>query len=138
MNREMVIRFPGGKRVDADYHGFTIKTDQSVQDGGENSAPTPSALFFAAIGACTGLYALNFCEKRHIDPGRVKMTVELQLHPKTHMVEKIIFKTDLPPEFPEKYTTALERSMGLCYVKKHFEQPPQFEFTTRIHKANPR
>ena len=136
MDRKMIIRFPGGKRVDTDYHGFTIKTDQSQEDGGDHSAPTPSSLFFAAIGACTGLYALNFCEKRNIDPARVKMTVELQLHEKTHMVEKIIFKTDLPPEFPEKYTAALVRSMNLCYVKKHFEHLPQLEFVTRIEKAN--
>ncbi len=135
MNRQMIIRFPGGKRVDTEYKGFTIKTDQSREDGGDNSAPTPSDLFFASIGACTGLYALSFCEKRNIDPARVKMTVELQTHEKTHMVEKIIFKLDLPPEFPEKYTAALVRSMELCYVKKHFEQPPQFEFITRIQKA---
>ena len=43
-------------------------------------------------------------------------------------VEKIIFKIDLPPEFPEKYTSAIIKSMNLCYVKKHLEQPPQFEF----------
>ena len=134
MNRKMIIRFPGGKRVDTDYEDFTIKTDQSAADGGDNSASTPSALFFASIGACTGLYALNFCEKRNIDPDRVKMTVELQLHEKNHMVEKIIFKIDLPPEFPEKYSAALVRSMNLCYVKKHFEHPPQFEFVTRIGK----
>ena len=135
MDRKMIIRFPGGKRVDTDYQGFTIQTDQSPEDGGDNSAPTPSSLFFAAIGACTGLYALNFCEKRNIDPARVQMTVELQLDEKTHLVEKIIFHTDLPPEFPEKYTAALVRSMNLCYVKKHFEQPPQFEFVARIQEA---
>jgi hypothetical protein len=46
------------------------------------------------------------------------------------MVEKMIFNIDLSPEFPQKYTSALIRSMKLCYLKKHFEQPPQFEFVT--------
>lgn len=44
------------------------------------------------------------------------------------MVEKIIYKINLSPEFPEKYTSALIKSMNLCYVKKHLEQPPEFEF----------
>ena len=126
----MEIRFPGGKKVDAVFKGFTIKTDQSEKDGGEGSAPTPTFMFLSSLGTCAGIYALNFCEKRKIDPGQVKLSVELQSHEKTYMVEKIIFNIDLAPEFPQKYTSALIRSMKLCYLKKHFEQPPQFEFVT--------
>ena len=132
MSTQMEIHFPGGKKVNSEYKGFTIKTDQSKKDGGEGTAPTPSDLFFASVGACMGFYALGFCTKRKIDPGQIKLTVEMQSHEKTHMVEKIIFKIDLDPEFPPKYTSALIRAMELCYVKKHFEQPPQFEFV--IHQ----
>ncbi len=130
MSMSMEIRFPGGKKVYSEYKGFTVKTDQSKEDGGENTAPPPSDLFFASIGACMGIYALNFCEKRNIDPRTLKLTVELRSNEKTHMVEKILFKIGLPPEFPQKYTSALIRAMQLCYLTKHFEQPPQFEFET--------
>ena len=130
MSMNMEIHFPGGKKIYTDYKGFTIKTDQGKKDGGEGTAPTPSDLFFASVGACMGFYALNFCEKRKIDPGQLKLSVELQSHEKTHMVEKIVFNIDLGPDFPQKYTSALIRAMMLCYVKKHFEQPPQFEFVT--------
>ncbi|MBW2336713.1 MAG: OsmC family protein [Deltaproteobacteria bacterium] len=128
MNKEMKISFPGGKRVFSDYNGFSVETDQSKEDGGDSSAPTPSELFFASIGTCTALYALRFCESRKIDTAKLKIKIELQSDPKTYMVEKIIFKINLPPEFPEKYASALIKSMNLCYVKKHLEQPPQFEF----------
>jgi len=130
MSMSMEIRFPGGKKVYSEYKGFTVKTDQSKEDGGENTAPPPSDLFFASIGACMGIYALNFCEKRNIDPRTLKLTVELRSNEKTHTVEKILFKIGLPPEFPQKYTSALIRAMQLCYLTKHFEQPPQFEFET--------
>ena len=63
----MEISFPGGKKVDAFFQGFTIKTDQSEKDGGEGSAPTPSFLFLASLGTCAGIFALNFCQKRKID-----------------------------------------------------------------------
>ncbi len=128
MNKEMKISFPGGKRVFSDYNGFSVETDQSKEDGGDSSAPTPSELFFASIGTCTALYALRFCESRKFDTTKLKIKIELQSDPKTYMVEKIIFKINLPPEFPEKYASALIKSMNLCYVKKHLEQPPQFEF----------
>jgi ribosomal protein S12 methylthiotransferase accessory factor len=131
MNMSMEIQFPGGRKVYSDYKGFTIKTDQSKKDGGEGTAPTPSDLFFASLGACMGIYALDFCVKRKIDPEQLKLSAELQSNEKSYMVEKMIFHMDLGPEFPQKYTSALIRSLKLCYLKKHFEQPPQFEFVTR-------
>jgi len=36
---DMDIYFPGGKRVYADYGGFTIETDQPARGGGDDSAP---------------------------------------------------------------------------------------------------
>jgi len=130
MSMSMEINFPGGRKVNSVYKGFTIKTDQSKEDGGDGTAPTPSDLFFASLGACMGLYALDFCKKRKIDPDQLKLSVEFQSHEKTHMVEKMLFNIDLGPEFPQKYTSALIRAMKLCYLKQHFEQPPQFEFVT--------
>ena len=130
MSMSMEISFPGGRKVNSDYKGFTIKTDQSKADGGDDTAPTPSDLFFASLGACMGLYALDFFRKREIDPGQLKLSVELLTHEKTHMVEKMISNIELGPEFPQKYTTALIRAMKLCYLKQHFEKPPQFEFVT--------
>ncbi len=132
MDQKMEIRLVGGKKIYADYKGFTIQTDQSVKDGGDNSAPTPSDLFFASLATCSGLYALSFCEKRKIDAADLKIRMALESDQKTHMVKKIVFKISLPPEFPEKYTSALIKSMNLCYVKKHLEQPPAFEFNVDI------
>ena len=127
----MEIRFPGGKKVDADFKGFTIKTDQGEKDGGEGSAPTPSFLFLASLGTCAGLYALNFCEKRKIDTAKLKLELEFKTHKKTHMVEKVRLKLTLPPDFPQKYKPAIIKAVDLCYVKKHLHEPPEFETITQ-------
>jgi ribosomal protein S12 methylthiotransferase accessory factor len=115
----MEISFAGGKKVDAVFKGFTIKTDQSEKDGGEGSAPT-----------CAGLYALNFCEKRKIDTQDLRLVLDFKTHKKTHMVEKIRMTLTLPPDFPEKYTAAIVKAVDLCYVKKHLHEPPEFETIT--------
>ena len=125
------VSFSGGKKVDAMFKGFTIKTDQSEKDGGEGSAPTPSFLFFASLGTCAGLYALNFCEKRKIDTAQLKLVLDFETDPKTHMVKKIVMQLTLPPNFPEKYVPAIIRAMDLCYVKKHLHEPPEFETITQ-------
>ena len=56
---EMKVYFPGGKRVYADYGGFTIETDQPARGGGDDSAPAPFDLFLASIGTCAGIFALG-------------------------------------------------------------------------------
>jgi ribosomal protein S12 methylthiotransferase accessory factor len=127
----MEISFPGGKKVDALFKGFTIKTDQLERDGGESSAPTPTYMFFASLGTCAGIYALNFCQKRKIDTQKLKLVLDLKTNKKSHMVEKIRMTLTLPPEFPEKYTAAIIKAMNLCYVKKHLHEPPEFETITQ-------
>ena len=65
---DMKVYFPGGKRVYADYGGFTIETDQPARGGGDDSAPAPFDLFLASIGTCAGIFALGFMQQRGIDP----------------------------------------------------------------------
>ena len=127
----MEISFPGGKKVNAQFNGFTIKTDQNKKDGGDDTAPTPSFLFLASLGTCAGIYALNFCEKRKMDTEKLKLVLDFEHDPKTHMVKKVLMKLMLPPDFPEKYIPAIIKAMDLCYVKKHLHEPPEFETTTQ-------
>ena len=126
----MEISFPGGKKVDAIFKGFTIKTDQIEKDDGEGSAPTPTFLFLASLGTCAGIYALNFCENRKIDTEKLKLTLEFESDQKTHMIKKVNMRLTLPPNFPEKYIPAIVKAMDLCYVKKHLHASLEFEAIT--------
>jgi ribosomal protein S12 methylthiotransferase accessory factor len=47
------------------------------------------------------------------------------------MVEQIEVEIQVPPDFPEKYLPSLVRSVDLCSVKKHLEQPPEFRVFTQ-------
>ena len=122
---DMVIDFPGGLRVDANFGPYTVATDQPGPYGG-GSAPTPFATFLASIGTCAGIYVLGFC----LPTDGVRIVQSLQADPRTGMVSKVLLDIQLPPEFPEKYKTAVIRAADQCAVKKHFEQPPQFEVFT--------
>ena len=127
---EMTIDFPGGARVDAHFGPFTVQTDQPPQGGGEDSAPTPFATFLASIGTCAGIYVLGFCRQRGISAEGIRLVQRLEANPFTGMVSKILLDIEVPGDFPEKYRTALVRSADQCAVKKHFENPPQFEIQT--------
>lgn len=127
MDQEMRISFPGGMRVDAEYKGFVIKTDQPVYWGGDGSAPAPFDLFLASIATCVGLYFLAFCQKRKILLEKAAIVMRLKKNPQAKMVEKISFDIQLPPGFPEKYKAAVIKAADSCSVKAHILNPPAFE-----------
>jgi putative redox protein len=128
---EIVIDFPGGSKVDAHVGSHIIHTDQPVQGGGEDSAPSPFNMFLSTIGTCAGHYALSFCRQRGLNTDGMKIIQRTYTDPITHMVSKIDLEIVLPKDFPEKYRAAIINSVELCAVKKHLQQPPTFEITTR-------
>lgn len=128
---EMIIDFPGGARVDAHFGPFTVPTDQPSANG-LASAPTPFATFLASFGTCAGIYVLGFCQQRGIPANDIRLVQSLEVNRMTGMVSKIKLDIQLPPNFPEKYKTAVIRAADQCAVKKHFEHPPQFEIDANI------
>ncbi len=128
---EMEITFPGGARVDANFGGFTIKTDQPPVA----SAPTPFATFLASIGTCAGIYVLGFCQQRGIPTDGIKIVQRMHSDRMTGLVGQIDLEIQLPPDFPEKYKAAVIRSADQCAVKKHMEHPPVFNITTSTVEA---
>ncbi|GAB4531015.1 MAG: OsmC family protein [Anaerolineales bacterium] len=132
---EMVIDFPGGARVDAHFGSYTVKTDQPPMGGGVGSAPTPFAVFLASIGTCAGIYVLGFCRQRGLPTDGVRIVQRIHSNPFSGMVGKVELEIQVPPEFPQKYYQALVRSAEQCAVKKHLENPPQFDVHTAVAAA---
>jgi putative redox protein len=124
---QMEIIFEDGKKVNANLKGHIIKTDQPLKAGGENSAPAPFDLFLASLGTCAGYYVKAFCDKREIPTENIKLIQTMEHDETSGMIGKIIIDIKLPADFPEKYKSAVINSANLCAVKKHIQNPPEFE-----------
>jgi ribosomal protein S12 methylthiotransferase accessory factor len=131
MERELKVTFPGGLRVDTEYKGFLIKTDQPTYQGGGGSAPSPFDLFLASIATCAGYYVLAFCQSRGISAEKSEVMMKTERNPETKMIEKISIEVKLPPDFPEKYQKAVIKAVDGCSVKAHILRPPSFEVMIR-------
>jgi putative redox protein len=123
----MIVRFPGGKRVDAEYGGFTVHTDQPVEAGGEGSAPQPFDLFLASIATCPGIYVKGYCDARGIAAAGLRIEMQIEAEAAGHGSARLALDIHLPPGFPEKHRDAVIRAADLCAVKKHILHPPAFE-----------
>ena len=130
VEREVKVMFGGGLRIDAEYRGFLIKTDQPVGDGGETSAPAPFDLFLASLATCAGYYALTFCYTRGIATEGLSVSLVTQREQGAKLVGRMIIRLGLPAGFPEKYRAAIVKAVDSCTVKAHFSHPPVFEIVT--------
>ncbi len=122
---DIIIKLNGNTKVSAEYKGFTINTDQPVQAGGENSAPSPFDLFLASIGTCAGFYIQSFCNQRGLDASGISIVQKLNFNREEHRISGIDIEVKLPEGFPEKYREALLNSANACTVKKHLQHAPE-------------
>mgnify|MGYP002401575315 CR=1 FL=1 len=127
--KEITVSFPGGKRIDAKLGDFVVHTDQSLTNGGEETAPEPFQIFLASIATCAGIYALEFCQAREISPEGMALTMTCEWDEKQQGIEKLHIDLKVPPGFPDRYKKAVTRVMDLCSVKKHMIHPPEFVIT---------
>ena len=124
---DIEVFFPGNKKVHARYRDFVTETDQSVNYGGDGTAPAPFELFLASIATCAGIFVLSFLQKRGLPTEDAGIVMGHERDPETKLVTKITLDLKMPPGFPEKYRDAVIRAAEQCLVKRHFENPPTFE-----------
>ena len=131
----MKVTFPGGKKVNAEWNGFVVPTDQPIASGGEETAPTPFEYFLASLASCAGIYVLSFCQQREIATEGLSLTQQMEFSTDEEgkkRVAKVTIDIDLPQGFPEKYRNAIVKTAELCTVKKAIMNPPEFVITARM------
>jgi ribosomal protein S12 methylthiotransferase accessory factor len=121
-SRTLQVAFPGGKRVDATFGGYLVRTDQSVEHGGEGGAPEPFDLFLASLATCAGIYVLGFCQARGIPTDGIRLSQVSTFE--EGKLARVQLALDLPPTFPEKYVGAVRAAAAACKVKKVLADPP--------------
>lgn len=123
---EILIDFPGGKRVDAHYGNIDIQTDQ------DGSLPSPFELFLTSLGTCAGIYVLGFCQNRSLPTEGIRIVERIHRDPLTRHMDQIDLEIQVPESFPAQYHEALVKTANLCAVKKAIENPPRFNTYTKV------
>ncbi len=132
--RELIITLPGNRRVDAHFVNHVVRTDQPLDNGGDDTAPSPFQLFLASIGTCAGIFVQGFCAKRNIDSSGVRI-VERPIYDEAGTLKDVSLDVELPAAFPEKYREPLLRVIEQCSVKKAIAAQPTF--TVRVASGVP-
>ena len=122
---QIIITLPHQRRVDAQVGAHVVHTDQPLDNGGEDVAPSPFELFLASLGTCAGIFVQGFCAKRGLSTEGIRL-VERPTYGPDGTLRAVDLELQLPSTFPEKYKEAVVRVTQECSVKKAISAQPQF------------
>lgn len=134
-SKDIVVTLSGGRRIDATIGHHVLRTDQPVDNGGEDTAPSPFELFLASIGTCAGIFVQGFCAARAIPFEGIRI-LERPKYDETRTMVAVELELELPPGFPERYRDALLKVIDGCSVKRAIAAQPKFLVSTRLLPAN--
>lgn len=122
---ELVISLGPNRQVSAQVGAHTVRTDQPLANGGEDTAPSPFQLFLASVGTCAGIFIQGFCAKRGIPYDQIRI-VQTSRSDETGTLRSVDLEVRLPPDFPEKYREAVLKVADQCSVKRAIAAQPEF------------
>ena len=122
------VSYVGGDRLRIEVRGHQLSTDQPVEDGGEDSAPTPTELFIASLGACVAFYAERYLSRHNLVKAGLTVNCAYRWAEGPHRVGWIDVAVEAPGVPPEKWG-GLIRVIERCAVHNTLTHPP----AVRIH-----
>lgn len=130
----ITVTYVGGDRLQVDVRGHRLLTDQPVEDGGEDTAPTPTEMFVTSLAACVTFYAERFLRRNRLSTEGLKVSCDYTWAEGPHRVGSI----ELGVEAPALTTArreAFARVISHCTVHNSIEHPPTVRLSVTGEKT---
>lgn len=119
----ITVNYEGGDRLRVEIRGHELNTDQPREDGGGDTAPTPTELFLGGLAACVAFYAERFLRRNGLPMAGLQVTCSYEWAENPHRVGEVRLTVDAPGLTPQK-RAAFERVVEHCTVHNTLRQPP--------------
>lgn len=121
----LFVQHSAGDRFEIAVRGHRVPVDQPMDVGGDDTAPTPTELFVAALASCVAFYGRRFLARHGLAENlRVEATYELS-HGSPTRVEEIVLSVHTEAVVPPARMTAFQRVLEHCTVHNSMREPPQ-------------
>ena len=118
------VRHSGGLRFDAAVRGHRIVTDQPVQTGGEDAAPTPLELIGTALASCIALYIVQYCRARQLSSEGLEVAVSQETSKGPYRISAFNVALTLPEGLSAEQREAIIHVARTCPVHNTLMHSP--------------
>lgn len=115
--------YVAGDRLRIEVRGHEFFADQPVEDGGDDTAPTPTELFLSSLAACVTFYAERFLRRHELPAAGLSVACDYSWAENPHRVGAIELKVTAPDMSAAK-RAAFQRVIEHCTVHNTLEHPP--------------
>lgn len=123
--REMDVRFVGGESYEVSVRGHRVLVDQPAEDGGLDTAPTPTELFVASLATCVGFYAGRYLTRHGYSREGLAVTASFGMAAdRPARVSDIRLMVRPPAGLPADRLPALHAVVSHCTVHNSLTCPP--------------
>jgi putative redox protein len=123
-SRAVVATHSGGDRLVMTVRGHSLPADQPVEDGGGDTAPTPTEIFIASLAGCVAFYAERFLRRHGLGTEGLKVTCAYEWAERPHRVGAIDIGVEAPSLTADK-RDAFERVIDRCTIHNTLRVPPE-------------
>jgi putative redox protein len=119
----IVVTHAGRDRLRIEARGHELFADQPLEDGGEDSAATPTEMFAASLAACVAFYAERFLRRHGLRADGLRVTCDYRWAENPHRVGEIDLEVEAPGLSDAK-RDAFTRVVDHCTVHNTLRLPP--------------
>jgi putative redox protein len=121
----------GGDRLLVAVRGHHMFSDQPVEDGGGDTAPTPTEMFIAGLAGCVAFYAERFLRRHGLGTDGLEVSCSYRWAANPHRIGDIDVKV-VAPSLTDEKRKAFGAVIEHCTLHHTLQQPP----AVRIHLAH--
>jgi putative redox protein len=119
------VRFEGGMRFEMEARGHTCTLDLAESSGGGDTGPTPPEVFVGAVGACIGVYLVDYCDRAGLPTEGLAMAMSFDTADNPKRIGRIQIEVKLPPGIPEDRLRALRKVADSCLIHQTLARGPE-------------
>src|SRR5665648_863601 len=127
--RPLRVEHRGGDHFDINVRGHVVRVDQPVEDGGDNTAPTPTELFIASLASCVAFYARRYLARHDLPTDGLAVEAAFNMGSKPARVAGIDMRLIVPEGVPADRLDALLAVATYCTVHNTLTSEPEVSIT---------
>jgi putative redox protein len=131
------VRHLGEDRFAIEVRTHTISVDQPTDDGGTDTAPSPTELFVAGLASCVAHYAHRYLVRHGLDSDGLQVTATYEMAHRPTRVGQIRIDIVPPSGLPSDRREAFMAVASHCTVHNILAQPPPVYITLTTEVPTP-
>lgn len=130
---DMHVTPDGGDRYRIAIRGHEVMVDQPVEDGGEDSAPTPTELFVAGLASCVAFYGGRYLRRHKLPVAGFAVDCSFAFaEDRPARVRSIRIDVALPTGFPDERRDAFLAVLEHCTVHNSISVKPDIAIALSV------